>query len=72
MCGAIRLLCVKWLLMQPDTFKMPNRQALEALEKSGASPSPLLSREAAAALVRQEWATSRVLAHRRVADPLDR
>ena len=53
MCGAIRLLCVKWLLMQPDNFKMPNRQELEALEKSGASPSPLLSREAAAALVRR-------------------
>jgi hypothetical protein len=53
MCGAIRLLCVKWLLMQPDTFKMPNRQELEALEKSGASPSPLLSREEAAALVRR-------------------
>jgi hypothetical protein len=53
LCGAIRLLCVEWLLMQPDSFKMPNRQALEALEKSGASPSPLLSREAAAALVRR-------------------
>ena len=53
MRGAIRLLCVKWLLKQPDNFKMPNRQELEALEKSGASPSPLLSREAAAALVRR-------------------
>jgi hypothetical protein len=53
LCGAIRLLCVKWLLMQPDNFKMPNRQELEALEKSGASPSPLLSGEAAAALVRR-------------------
>ncbi|KOO32350.1 hypothetical protein Ctob_012636, partial [Chrysochromulina tobinii] len=27
LCGAIRLLCVEWLLMQPDNFKMPNRQA---------------------------------------------
>eukprot|EP00900_Chrysochromulina_parva_P026549 jgi/Chrpa1/8528/Chrysochromulina_OHIO_Genome00016749-RA len=53
MCGAIRLLCVKWLLMQPENFKMPNRQELEALEKSGASPSPLLSGEEAAALVRR-------------------
>ena len=53
MCGAIRLLCVKWLLMQPDNFKMPNRQELEALEKSGASPSPLLSPREAAALVRR-------------------
>jgi hypothetical protein len=49
--GAIRLLCVKWLLMQPANFKMPNRQALEELEGSGASPSPLLSPEEAAALV---------------------
>jgi hypothetical protein len=53
MCGAIRLLCVKWLLMQPDNFKMPNRQELEALEKNGDSPSPLLSREEAATLVRR-------------------
>ena len=53
MCGAIRLICVKWLLMQPDNFKMPNRQELEALEKSGASPSPLLSPQEAAALVRR-------------------
>jgi hypothetical protein len=37
--------------MQPANFKMPNRQALEELEKSGASPSPLLSCEEAAALV---------------------
>eukprot|EP00900_Chrysochromulina_parva_P008028 jgi/Chrpa1/17226/Chrysochromulina_OHIO_Genome00024024-RA len=51
--GAIRLLCVKWLLMQPANFKMPNRQALEEIERSlkGASPSPLLSCEEAAALV---------------------
>jgi hypothetical protein len=51
LCGAIRLLCVKWLLMQPANFKMPNRQALEELEGSGASPSPLLSPQEAAALV---------------------
>jgi hypothetical protein len=51
--GAIRLLRVKWLLMQPANFKMPNRQALEELEKSGVSPSPLLSGEEAAALVRR-------------------
>ena len=49
--GAIRLLCVKWLLMQPANFKMPNRQALEEIERSGVSPSPLLSCEEAAALV---------------------
>jgi hypothetical protein len=51
MCGAIRLLCVKWLLMQPANFMMPNRQALEKIERSGASPSPLLSGEEAVALV---------------------
>ncbi|KOO26799.1 hypothetical protein Ctob_001341, partial [Chrysochromulina tobinii] len=49
--GAIRLLSVKWLLMQPANFKMPNRQALEEIERSGVSPSPLLSCEEAAALV---------------------
>jgi hypothetical protein len=51
LCGAIRLLCVEWLLMQEDNFKMPNRQALEEIERSEASPSPLLSCEEAAALV---------------------
>jgi hypothetical protein len=51
LCGAIRLLCVKWLLMQPANFKMPNRQALEEIERSGVSPSPLLSPQEAAALV---------------------
>ena len=49
--GAIRLLCVKWLLMQPANFKMPNRQALEEIERSGDLPSPLLSPQEAAALV---------------------
>ena len=51
LCGAIRLLCVKWLLMQPANFKMPNRQALEEIERSGVSPSPLLSPQEAVALV---------------------
>jgi hypothetical protein len=37
--------------MQPANFKMPNRQALEELERSGASPSPLLSPQEAVALV---------------------
>jgi hypothetical protein len=49
--GAIRLLRVKWLLMQPANFKIPNRQALEKIERGGASPSPLLSPREAAALV---------------------
>ena len=51
--GAIRLLRVEWLMKQLDNFKMQNRQALEELEKSGVSPSPLLSGEEAAALVRR-------------------
>ena len=37
--------------MQPDNFKMPNRQALEEIERSGDLPSPLLSPQEAAALV---------------------
>jgi hypothetical protein len=49
--GAIRLLRVEWLMKQPDNFKMQNRQALEELEKSGVSPSPLLSPQEAVALV---------------------
>jgi hypothetical protein len=51
LCGAIRLLSVKWLLKQPANFKMPNRQALEEIERSGVSPSPLLSPQEAVALV---------------------
>jgi hypothetical protein len=49
----IRLVCVAWLLAQPDDFKMPYRQQLEELERSGASPSPLLSPEEAVALILQ-------------------
>jgi hypothetical protein len=51
LCGAIRLIRVEWLLMQPADFKMPNRQALEEIERSGVSPSPLLSPQEAVALV---------------------
>jgi len=39
--------------MQPVNFKMPNRQALEEIERSGVSPSPLLSPQEAAALVKR-------------------
>ena len=51
--AVIRLVCSAWLLAQPDDFKMPYRQQLEQLERSGTSPSPLLSPEEAAALVRR-------------------
>ena len=37
--------------MQPDNFKLPNRQKLEEMERSGVLPSPLLSCKEAAALV---------------------
>ncbi|KOO30621.1 hypothetical protein Ctob_005934, partial [Chrysochromulina tobinii] len=49
--GAIRLLRVEWLMKQLDNFKMPNRQALEEIERSGVSPSPLLNPQEAVALV---------------------
>eukprot|EP00900_Chrysochromulina_parva_P009059 jgi/Chrpa1/18154/Chrysochromulina_OHIO_Genome00024001-RA len=51
--GAIRLLRVEWLMKQLDHFRMPRRQVLEELEERGVSPSPLLSGEEAAALVRR-------------------
>ncbi len=51
--GAIRLLRVEWLMKQLDHFRMPRRQVLEELEVSGVLPSPLLSGEEAAALVRR-------------------
>jgi hypothetical protein len=51
--GAIRLLRVEWLVKQLDHFRMPRRQVLEELEESGVLPSPLLSGEEAAALVRR-------------------
>ena len=51
--GAIRLLRVEWVQQQPDDFKMPRRQELEALEQSGASPSPLLTPQEAVALIRR-------------------
>ena len=49
----IRLARAEWILAQPDYFRMPYRQQLEELEQSGVLPSPLLSHEDAAALVRQ-------------------
>lgn len=51
--GDIRLVRSAWLLVQdPESFRMPHRQALEAMEKSGVSPSPLLSPQEAEALLR--------------------
>ena len=49
----VRLIYIPWLLAQPAGFKMPYRQQLEQLERSGASPSPLVDPEEAVALVRR-------------------
>ena len=49
--GAIRLICVAWLRQQHPDFRMPSRQALEQLERQGASPSPLLAPAEAVRLV---------------------
>ena len=50
----IRLVRNAWVLAQdPESFRMPHRQALEAMEKRGVSPSPLLSGQEAEALLRR-------------------
>ena len=49
--GDIRLVRASWLLAQPDSFHMPYRQELEALEASGVTPSPLLSPDEAVAII---------------------
>ena len=51
--GGIRLVNTKWLLAQPADYRMPRRQELERLERSGVSPSPLLSPVQAVALIRR-------------------
>ena len=52
--GDIRLVSSAWVLAQdPESFRMPHRQALEAMEKRGVSPSPLLSPQEAEALLRR-------------------
>ena len=51
--GDIRLVRSAWVLAQdPHSFRMPHRQALEAMERSGVSPSPLFSPQEAEALLR--------------------
>ena len=54
--GDIRLVRSAWVLAQlaqdPTSFRMPHRQALEAMERSGVSPSPLFSPQEAEALLR--------------------
>ena len=62
--GDIRLVRSAWVLAQdPKSFLMPHRQALEAMEKSGVSPSPLLSPQEAKALLRRGQRGVGVLSH---------
>ena len=49
--GDIRLLRVAWLLQQPDDYLLQTRQELEALEKTEADPTPLLSFDEATNLI---------------------
>ena len=58
--GDIRLVRSSWLLAQPPGFSVPHRQALE---RSGVSPSPLLSSEEAEELLRRGKRGVGVLSH---------
>ena len=49
----VRLVRPAWLLAQPEGYRMQRRQALEELERGGASPSPLLSPDEAVQLIRR-------------------
>ena len=58
--GDIRLVRSSWLLAQPPGFRVPHRQALE---RSGVSPSPLLSSKEAEELLRRGKRGVGVLSH---------
>ena len=49
--GAIRLVRVVWLIAQPPEYRMNRCQDLEKLERSGAIPSPLLTKKEAVDLL---------------------
>lgn len=49
--GGIRLVRCAWFLAQPAGYRIVRRQDLEALEREGSSPSPLLSAQEAVELV---------------------
>ena len=51
--GDIRLLRTSWLVQRGSCSRIMRRQELEALEREGASPSPLLSPDEAFELVSQ-------------------
>ena len=61
--GDIRLVRAAWLLAQPEGYRIQRRQDLEALEQSGASPSPLLSPEEAVTLIRKGNRSAGVLSY---------
>ena len=59
----IRLVRSSWLLTQPSGYRLQKRQVLEALERAGAVPSPLLSGDEAAELVRSARRGAGVVSH---------
>ena len=52
LAGFIRLVRSEWLIQQPDEYCIERRQELEERERNGETPTPLLSPEEGAALVR--------------------
>ena len=61
--GHVRFVRSSWLLAQPEGYCIQRRQDLEALEQSGASPSPLLSPEEAVALIRRGNRSAGILSY---------
>ena len=61
--GDIRLLRSAWLLARPTGFRVPMRQELTDLDRSGVTPSPLLSPAEAVALLRRGTRAVAVLSH---------
>lgn len=62
--GHVRFVRSSWLLAQPEGYRIQRRQDLEALEQSGASPSPpLLSPEEAVALIRRGNRSAGILSY---------
>jgi hypothetical protein len=53
LAGAIRLLRSSWLTLQPADYIVERRQQLEERERNGEEPTPLMSPEEGAALLRR-------------------
>ena len=64
-CGDVRLLRGSWLRSLPTEYQLQNRQALEALEEGGISPSelPLLQPSEAVALIKRGTRCVGALSH---------